>query len=412
MRIFLEIKHWSYDKNGDLNWNNKPVFKLVDLNQYKKPVYIYDLDEVKRRAQFFVSNAPKSSEVYFAMKANSHPQILKTLISCGIGMDVVSYGEIKLALAAGCDPKKIIFSGVGKTKFEIKKAIELQIHQINVESISELQRIANLTKEMNQVMSVVLRVNPDVNVETHPYIATGFRDNKFGIDQSYIDNAIEILITNPQLQYLGLSQHIGSQIFNLSDFSEALNKLISIDAMLRKKGFASSVLDVGGGLGIFYDQDNESNELQLCSDYMNLMNQDVSKSHLSTLIAEGTFQLQFEPGRWLVGHSGFLLSQIQYIKETQLKKFLILDTGMHHLMRPCLYEAYHEIRPLKFNHKTEVYDVVGPICESSDFLARDRQMPQVLPDEFVIIADCGAYGYTMASQYNAHELPEEVLIFG
>lgn len=399
-------KKWSYDQQGQLKWNQKNISQLVNLQSYKKPVYIYDIAEVKNRAVYFKSQAPQGSRIFYAVKANSHPAVLKSMRDCGIGMDVVSFGEVELALKAGVSSDQIIFSGVGKTKYELTQAINLQIYQINVESLPELERISELTNQLSKEASVVLRVNPDVNVETHPYIATGFRDNKFGIDFASVDQALAVLQANPKLKFKGFSQHIGSQIFNISDFTEAFAKLIQIEKKFRDHGYASQVLDVGGGLGVFYDQDNEADEMKMCARYMSAIGELYQSSHLKSEKVE----IQFEPGRWLVAHAGCLLSQVQYVKPTEYKTFLILDTGMNHLMRPCLYEAYHEIYSLVERQVKQVYDVVGPICESSDFLARDRQLSQLYSDDFVIIADCGAYGYSMASTYNAHELPEEIII--
>lgn len=405
----MNTKRWSYNTKGELQWLGRSVVDAIHAQSYKKPIYFYDLESIQFRAKFFKEQAPLGAEIFYAMKANSHPDILRTLDGVGIGMDVVSFGEVELALKAGVHPGKIIFSGVGKTKHEITQAIQLQIRQINVESLPELERIANISQEMKINVSVVLRVNPDVNVTTHPYIATGFRDNKFGIDQKQLEQAVHILKNNSFVKFKGFSQHIGSQIFNTSDFAEAFSKMIILEKQFRQQGLASEVLDVGGGLGIFYDQDDEAKERELCQKYMKSLMTIVESSHLKEAVQNQSVKIQFEPGRWLVGHAGFLLSQVQYVKTTVHKTFLILDTGMHHLMRPCLYEAYHEILPVTLRATKHIYDVVGPICESSDFLARDRQMTQTLPDDFVVIADCGAYGYSMSSNYNAHQLPEERL---
>lgn len=405
----MNIKKWSYNPKGELQWRGHSVVDVLRDQAYSKPIYFYDLAYVQSRAKFFKEQAPHGAEIFYAMKANSHPEVLRTLDAASIGMDVVSLGEIELAVKAGVLPSKIIFSGVGKTKHEITEAIKLQVRQINVESLPELERIANIAQKLKSKVSVVLRVNPDVNVTTHPYIATGFRDNKFGIDQQQLEQAVQILKSNSFVEFKGFSQHIGSQIFNVSDFAEAFSKMMILEKQFRQQGLASEVLDVGGGLGIFYDQDNEEQEQELCIQYMKSLMAVVESSHLKTEVQNRSVRIQFEPGRWLVGHAGFLLSQVQYVKSTAYKNFLILDTGMHHLMRPCLYEAYHEILPVVLRSAKETYDVVGPICESSDFLARDRQMTQTHPEDFVVIADCGAYGYSMASNYNAHQLPEERL---
>lgn len=400
-RDFMSLR-WHYDAENNLCWQTKPLNKLFQFSNYQKPTYVYDLSYLKRRGEFFLKSAPLKSKSFYALKANSNSEILKTLKTLGFGLDVVSQGEIERGLAVGFSASDIIFSGVGKTAAEISFAIKNKIHQFNVESLGELERIGNLSKKLQIPTNVAFRMNPEVAVETHPYIATGLRENKFGLNSEHLPEAIQILKSFPSLKFVGLSQHIGSQLFDLDATSEAIDKLLLMKLQAEKLGFSVQRLDIGGGIGIYYDQDCEEKELQFIQDYMNLV-----KNKLSQFSGE----IQFEPGRCLVGHAGFIISQVQYIKTNQHKSFVILDTGMHHLIRPSLYQAFHSILPVKKKTGTLTADIVGPICESSDVLAADRSISQVLSDDFVIIADCGAYGFSMASLYNSHKLPNEVCIF-
>ncbi|MCB0351257.1 MAG: diaminopimelate decarboxylase, partial [Bdellovibrionales bacterium] len=327
------------------------------LKDYSSPVYIYDLDGLKKRAEFFKSHMPKNGEAHFAMKANNNPHVLKVLKDLGYGADVVSLGELKLAIESGFSPEKIVFSGVGKSIKEIKGALEAQISQINVESLAELERIVEVAKEMKAVARVAFRMNPDVDADTHPYIRTGFRDNKFGIDFSESSALLSIIKKNKAaVELCGLTLHIGSQLREVAPFQAAIEKTLELYKSIQSSGLALSTFDVGGGVGIDYSSGEIEKDNELIVSYM---------STVKGLLEDKVERVYFEPGRILTARFGVLLTEIQYIKRTPHKNFIIVDAGMHLLMRPSLYQAYHRIEPaVKSESPNEVFDVVGPICES------------------------------------------------
>ncbi len=385
----------------------------VDLSQWSipsrsAPVFVYNLKGMKERYQQMHSSWQQvhpNSKTYYAMKANSHPEILKLFKSLGSGMDVVSGGEIQRAMSCGFTGNDIIFSGVGKSRDEIKLAIEIGVRQINIESVPELARISEITKQLQKKVNIAIRVNPNIDIATHPYIATGLLENKFGLEFSSWPQIQEILQKNNFLNLVGLSLHLGSQMQDFSGFKEALQitKKFFLDV---KKEFSSlQVFDVGGGLGIFYEKQDYEAEEALLKKYT-----DTVKDELRDFLTDKNFEIQTEPGRWLVAHSGILLTEIQYVKETSQKSFLIVNAGMNHMIRPSLYEAYHHIYPLALNEKRKKYDVVGPICESADFFAKERNLPICKEGDILCIADVGAYGVCMASEYNLQVKPIEVCI--
>ncbi len=279
------------------------------------------------------------------------------------------------------------------------------ISQLNVESPQELLRIAEIARSLRVCAPVAFRLNPDVSAKTHPYVATGFRENKFGMDSSFIPDLLQILRTyENELKLVGLTFHIGSQLFDLESFAQSLDKLIDVYKSLCEQGFAVSRLDVGGGVGINYQSSDETEELKFLQDYGILVRDKLKDLH--------GVRLQCEPGRFLVARSGALVAQIQYVKVTPFKKFLILDTGMHHLLRPALYDAHHRILPARDpkDAPMEVCDVVGPICESADFLAKSRPLSPMVQDDFVAIMDAGAYASVMASDYNCQARAIEIVV--
>lgn len=376
--------------------------KLLPLcANYMRPIYVYDLDFLAQRYEK-MSRALKDVQIYYAMKANSNPEVLQKLKKLGAGADVVSLGEIKRALECGFMPEDIVYSGVGKTRYEISEALRLGIFQINVESLPELRRIAHIARDMKRKAAVALRLNPDIDIKTHPYIATGLKDNKFGMELSLIP-ALSACLKEYQdcLELTGVSLHLGSQMLEFAGYQEALWRLKKVYLSLKEEFASLRRFDFGGGLGIFYDRHELDLEEELLTDY--------AKITLETL-SDLDCELQSEPGRWLVAHCGVLLTQVQYLKETSAKKFLIIDAGMNHLIRPSLYEAQHLIYPLIKKHGGLVCDVVGPICESSDFFAKNCSITNVEEGDFLAVVDSGAYGYSMASTYNLQELPLEVCI--
>lgn len=415
---FQELKnHYLAYHQQELQFVSSKGFKSFSklLNNYQGPMYVYDLSLITDRVQQMQA-ALKQVKLFYAVKANPHIEIIKLFKSLGVGADVVSLGEIQRALDAGFKPSEMVYSGVGKTKRELGKAIDLQINQINVESIPELERIITLAKSKNKKVSVAFRLNPNISIETHPYIATGLRDNKFGIELDSFPEVLNLCQQNKQvLQVKGISLHLGSQMLDFSPLRDSLKKLKTYFLTLNKEFPECCCFDVGGGLGIFYQKQDLLSENKKLQDYA-----EVVLSELEELKKQiPNFEIQSEPGRWLVAHAGVLLSQVQYIKTTPYKNFLVLDTGMNHLMRPSLYEAYHEILPLKNDSKAAkvsdkdnqiLFDVVGPICESADFLAKERKYTDIKQDDFVVIADCGAYGASMSNDYNLQPKAQEICI--
>jgi diaminopimelate decarboxylase len=372
------------------------------LGNYHRPTYFYDLKAIKNRVAEFKKALPPV-RAHYAMKANANPKILKTFKELGLHVDVVSGGEIKHALASGFEPSDVIFSGVAKTKAELRYALELGIYQINVESLQELDRISKIAKQLGKKAPVSLRLNPDIDIGTHPYIATGLRENKFGIDIAVLHEAEGVLHHHKDsLSLMGISFHLGSQMTDPSSMRKAFKDLKPVFDELRSKFPTVKRLDFGGGLGIHY-QERLGNEENILKSYADIVKEEA---------AQFDAELQCEPGRWLVAHAGVYVTQVQYVKKNAYKHFLIVDGGMNHLMRPCLYNAYHEVYPIKLHPgRPQIsYDVVGPICESSDFLAKDRMIQEMKSDEFLAVADAGAYGAVMASNYNMHELPLEICL--
>lgn len=374
------------------------------LQKYSGPCFVYDLDLVQERF-LALSHALPSVSIHYAMKANPAPAILKKLKALGCRIDAVSGGEIQRAFDCGFEPRDILFSGVAKTQKEIEFAVEAQIHQINVESLSELKRIAAVSLKAQKKISIALRLNPDVEIQTHKYIATGLLENKFGLELAALPDLIEVLKQSPWVVLAGISLHLGSQMLEFSGIREAIQKTKLSFCELRRQFPTCQRFDFGGGLGILYEEVNPLRESQILADYALVIQQE-----LADFLQEGV-EIQTEPGRWLVAHAGILLCQVQYIKETSQKTFVITDSGMNHLIRPSLYEAYHWITPwIRRDSETQVVDVVGPICESSDFFSRSRPLSTVNENDFLVIADSGAYGASMSSDYNLQARAKEIIL--
>ena len=319
---------------------------------------------------------------------------------------------MKCALSLGMEPSQVVFSGVAKTKSEIKEALTLGVGQINIESEAEFRRIFNIAKDLSLRAPVSFRVNPDVEAETHPYIRTGMKENKFGVEFSKVDEILrEYDSWKSNIELRGVSLHIGSQIRDPKPFAESVQK--SLARLLEWKVICPELvsLDIGGGVGIDYSEPNVEKDLDLWVEYAKQV-----RGLLDPVLASGELkEVLLEPGRFVVGRFGFLLSEVQYIKVTPYKKFAIINTGMHHLMRPALYQAFHRIEPVVDRTENRVaYDVVGPICESSDVVGHDRMMPEDLCEgDWLLIADVGAYGHVMRNDYNMHpEALEKVLSEG
>ena len=340
--------------------------------------------------------------VCFGMKANSNLAVLKEFARLGSGFDIVSGGELARVLAAGANPAKVVFSGVGKQVWEMQAALQAGVKCFNVESIPELRRLSAVATEMGQTAPVSLRVNPDVDAKTHPYISTGLKENKFGIAIEEAPAAYALAASLPGLKVVGVDCHIGSQITEVDPYLDALDKLLGLIDTLKSAGIVLKHLDLGGGLGIKYD-DETPLAPKVLLDKVFAQLQARGYAHL---------QLVMEPGRSLVGNAGVLLTTVQYLKHTEARNFAIVDAAMNDLMRPALYEAWHGVLPVVPNHAaTTLYDVVGPVCESADWLARARQLA-LSEGEIIAIESAGAYGFVMAGNYNSRPRPAEVMVDG
>lgn len=391
-------------RNGILHFGEENLTPLDLLCKGRhEPFYLYDLDGMRLRARK-LRECFLGIEIHFAMKANSADKVLRTFKSEGTGVDVVSGGEIRTAMKSGFEPGDVIFSGVGKTRAELELAIGIGIKQLNVESPQELLRIVEMAKAMGKRPRVAFRMNPDVDAKTHPYITTGFLENKFGMGEHFVPELLSILKSaGNAVEPVGLTMHIGSQLQDIQPIEDAIGKTLQVWQTFRAAGFQLQSLDVGGGLGISYKEEHTipAKDISLLEGYGAMLRRALKGFEGRVLC---------EPGRILVGSCGALLGEVQYVKETPERTFLILNTGMHHLMRPALYQAHHRILSVLENRDRpkKNYDVVGPICESSDVIGKARELPETLQGEWVAIADSGAYGFSMASTYNEHALPEQL----
>lgn len=373
---------------------------LADL--YKTPLYVYDGDQIQRNFKAFQKAVSElNSKVYFAVKANSSVAILSLLKSVGAGADIVSGGELQRALVANIKANDIIFSGVGKTDEELLLAMKHSIGQINVESGAELERISELAFANNLKCSVALRINVDVDPGSHEKISTGQKSTKFGIglNEGQAEDYYQKIISHPNLNPAGLAVHIGSQLTRLEPFEKAYKVLLNFANYLRGNGFDVPCLDLGGGFGI---------------DYKTNTNPDFSEygKMVSSLFQNQGYKLGFEPGRSIVANSGSLITKVIYVKNGINKRFIIVDAGMNDLIRPTLYEAYHRIDNLqeRGDHR-ELSDIVGPICETGDYLAKDRMMPPVEAGDYLAVRGVGAYGAVMMSNYNTRPEASEVICY-
>ena len=364
------------------------------------PVYIYSARTLRRHFRV-MREAFRASDtiICFAMKALSNLSILRLFSDLGAGFDIVSAGELMRCLKAGAEPAKIVFSGVGKRDDEIEAALNADILMINVESRPELYRVSAVAGRLHRSARVSLRVNPDLDPGTHPHISTGHRDSKFGVPLSQVKEYYAEARGLPNLELAGLSTHIGSQITDTAPFIEAARKVAARVRGLRRDGIALKYLDLGGGLGIPYQE-----EPPAPAEYA---------AALLGPLRELDLKIIIEPGRVLVGNAGILVTRVLYVKETDVKRFVVVDGAMNDLIRPVLYEAFHEIRPVELvERSTQVADVVGPVCESGDFFARERELPAVQPGDLLAVMSAGAYGFVMASNYNSRPRAPEVIVDG
>ena len=380
---------------------NKLFFDQLDLEELSKgittPFYLYSENLIKQNIKEYISQSNDKTLFCYSVKANSNLSILELIASEGMGFDVVSMGELYRVIKAGCDTKKVVYSGVGKTRAEIRYALENNILCFNVESEGELFVINDEASAMGTTANISIRVNPDVAVESHPYISTGLKDNKFGITYK---NALSLYIKASKLSSLniiGIDFHIGSQITSIQPFIDSIKSIRSLVSDLKKENINITHIDVGGGLGISY----EGEDIVRKADYI---------KEITDSLRDLNVNILFEPGRSVIGDCGLLVTQIQYIKESETKNFMIVDASMSELIRPPLYNAFHKITPiLKRDKSHKKYDIVGPVCESADFLGKERSMNSEVYD-LLVIEDVGAYGFVLASNYNTRPKPSEYII--
>jgi len=369
--------------------------------QVGTPFYLYSHATLSRHMEAFTSAfASVPHLVCYSIKANSNLAVLRTFVNLGAGFDMVSGGELFRAQQVGCDPQKIVYSGVGKTEPEIEAALNADILMFNVESPQELETIDRVAGRLGKKAGIAIRVNPDVDPQTHPYISTGMKQAKFGINIAQALEDYRRAAAMPNLEVIGVDCHIGSQLTKLSPFVDAIKKIRELVETLQQEGFAIKYLDLGGGLGITY----EDEEPPTPADYAEAVIE-ATKGLGVTLV--------FEPGRMMVGNAGILVSKVLYVKEGEAKNFVIVDAAMNDLARPALYGSYQGIQAVDLSTtETIVADVVGPICESGDFLAQDREVPAFKQGDLLAVSSAGAYGFTMASNYNSRPRTPEVMVKG
>jgi diaminopimelate decarboxylase len=386
-----------YQEN-ELYCEGVPLSRLA--KEFGTPLYVYSKAELRKNGEVF-STAARGGALLpcYAVKANTNGTILKEIFSMGFGADIVSVGELERALRSGVNPKKIVFSGVGKKRSEIQRALEVDILSLNVESLEELHQIHQIAEQMRTSAPVSFRVNPNIPVKTHPHIATGLYRTKFGMSEKEVKQALKDLPRLPRVKAVGLSCHLGSQIMTAKPFVDAAKRLVQLAETFKKAGFPLRHLDLGGGLGISY-----LNEKPIAKEnYLESIRKIVEPTGLSLLI---------EPGRCIVGTAGILLSQVILTKKNPYKNFVIIDAAMNDLIRPALYEAYHPIEPVQKKSGSLVADIVGPVCETGDFIGLKRKLPPVGSGDLLAIRHAGAYGMSMASQYNSRPRAAEVLVDG
>jgi len=385
-----------YD-DGELYCENDRVADIAQ--EVGTPFYLYSyktmVDHYRKLDSAFES---VDHLICFSLKSNSNLAVCKALANEGAGADVVSGGELYRALNAGIPAQKIVFAGVGKTESEIEYALESGIFMFNAESMSEARAINRVAGRLGKKAKMALRVNPDVDADTHKHITTGKKENKFGLA---IDRAMEFFTeaaAMPNLEVEGVHAHIGSQIVSTSPYVESMNKFVKLITNLRDAGISIDTLNIGGGLGIIYDEETPSTA------------QDFAEAILPLVKSTGC-RLVLEPGRFIVGNAGILVTRVTYIKPTDTKNFVIVDAGMNDLIRPALYESYHSIRPVVMSGSEKmVADIVGPICESADCFAKEREIPAVKEGDLLAIFSAGAYGFVMASNYNSRPKMAEVMV--
>ena len=397
------MNHFEY-RNGEMFAEGVPIKRIA--KEVGTPAYVYSLATLKRHFRVFDQAFSKVPHIVcFSVKANSNIALLRAFAKEGSGFDIVSGGELFRALKAGGDPQKIVFSGVGKKKEEIEYALNCGILMFNVESEHEMVTLNEIAGGVGKKAPISLRINPDVDPQTHPYISTGMKKAKFGVDIARSVESYKKAASLPHLEVVGVDCHIGSQLTSVAPFVDALGRVREyldrvLVGSLKKEGAQIRYLDLGGGLGISYKDEMPPHP----EEYANAIISGLEGLNVTLIL---------EPGRVIVGNAGILVTEVQYLKETDEKKFVIVDGGMNDLIRPALYGSYQAIQPVtQANGEKIVADVVGPICESGDFFAKDREISRPQRGDLLAVMSAGAYGFTMASNYNSHPKPPEVLVDG
>lgn len=388
-------------KNGQLFAEDVSLESIA--NQYGTPCYVYSRATLERHYRAFDDAfGDQPHMICYSVKANSNLGVLNVLARMGSGFDIVSVGELERVLKAGGDPKKVVFSGVGKRIDEMQRALEVGIRCFNIESIGELERLNDVAKNLDKVANISIRVNPDVDAKTHPYISTGLKDNKFGIDIELVEDVYLQAAAMDNIRVSGIDCHIGSQLTEVAPFMDALDRLLDLADRLKIKGVDIEHLDIGGGLGVRYKDETPP----LPSDYT---------QHLFTNDRLKKYEVVIEPGRAIAANIAVLLTKVEYIKNGVEKNFAIVDAAMNDLIRPSLYQGHHEIISVDeksdTDSSTKIYDIVGPICETGDFLGKDRKL-SLQQNDLLAIRSAGAYGFVMSSNYNTRPRAPEIMVDG
>jgi diaminopimelate decarboxylase len=385
--------------DGKLSAESVPLDLIAE--RFGTPCYVYSRATLERHWHAFDrSLGSRPHLVCYAVKANSNLAVLNVMARLGSGFDIVSIGELERVLAAGGEANKIVFSGVGKREDELRRALELGIRCFNVEVPGELDRLSRIAGELGVEAPVSLRVNPDVDANTHPYISTGLKENKFGIDINHAVAEYERASALPHLRVVGVDCHIGSQLTSTGPFLDALDRVLELANTLQQRGISLHHLDLGGGLGIRYRDEHppEPDELALA---------------VNAKLKDTPYEILIEPGRAIVGNAGILLTRVEYLKSNSVKNFAIVDAAMNDLLRPALYNAWQAILPVREggNGEAKTWDVVGPICETGDFLGKERELA-IREGDLLAVRSAGAYGFSMSSNYNSRPRPPEVMVDG
>ncbi|WP_192035850.1 diaminopimelate decarboxylase [Halomonas sp. YLGW01] len=395
------MDHFDY-RNGVMHAEDVPLATVAE--RFGTPCYVYSRATLERHFRAYAEALGSHPHlICYAVKANSNLAVLNVLARLGAGFDIVSRGELERVIAAGGDPAKVVFSGVAKQEDEMARALELGIKCFNVESLPELERLNAVAGRLGKVAPVSLRVNPDVDAGTHPYISTGLKDNKFGIPVDEALAAYERAAALPHLEVVGVDCHIGSQLTELAPFLDALDRLLVLLGRLEERGIRVEHLDLGGGLGVPYQGERPPEPFAYAS------------ALLERLASHGgrSLTLLFEPGRSIAANAGVMLTRVEFLKPGETKNFAIVDAAMNDLIRPALYQAWQAILPVDTRQAREsaTYDVVGPVCETGDFLGKERELA-IAPGDLLAVRSAGAYGFVMASNYNSRPRPAEVMVDG